>query len=81
VARAQQPVLPVVGFINPGSVDTSARNLAAFRAGLSETGYVEGQNVLVEYYWLEGQVDRLPAFTVHAAALTSPAMTVRRFIE
>jgi putative tryptophan/tyrosine transport system substrate-binding protein len=61
VTRAQQSVLPVVGFINPGSVDTSARLLAAFRAGLSETGYVEGQNVSVEYYWLEGQVDRLPA--------------------
>jgi putative ABC transport system substrate-binding protein len=61
VAWAQQPALPVVGFINPGSVYTSARNLAAFRAGLSETGYVEGQNVLIEYDWLEGQVDRLPA--------------------
>ena len=61
VARAQQPALPVVGFINPGSPEASARNVAAFRKGLNETGYVEGQNVTVEYHWLEGQYDRLPA--------------------
>jgi putative ABC transport system substrate-binding protein len=60
-ALAQQPVLPVVGFIRDGSADTSARLAAAFRKGLNETGYVEGQNVTVEYHWLEGQYDRLPA--------------------
>ena len=60
-ARAQQPALPVVGFINGGSADASARFAAAFRKGLNETGYVEGQNVTVEYHWLEGQYDRLPA--------------------
>ena len=60
-ARAQQPALPVVGFIRDGSSDANARNVAAFRKGLNETGYVEGQNVTVEYYWLEGQYDRLPA--------------------
>jgi putative ABC transport system substrate-binding protein len=59
--RAQQPTLPVVGFIRDGSADTSARFVAAFRKGLNETGYVEGQNVTVEYHWLEGQYDRLPA--------------------
>src|ERR1700686_2098354 len=59
-ARAQQP-MPVVEFINAGSADANARSLAAFRKGLNETGYVEGQNVTVEYYWLEGQYDRLPA--------------------
>jgi putative ABC transport system substrate-binding protein len=59
-ARAQQP-MPVVGFIRDGSADASALFLAAFRKGLNETGYVEGQNVTVEYYWLEGQYDRLPA--------------------
>jgi ABC-type uncharacterized transport system substrate-binding protein len=61
VARAQQPALPVVGFIRDGSADASARFAAAFRKGLNETGYVEGQNVTVEYHWLEGQYDRLPA--------------------
>jgi putative ABC transport system substrate-binding protein len=58
-ARAQQPALPVVGFIRDGSADASARFVAAFRKGLNETGYVEGQNVTVEYHWLEGQYDRL----------------------
>src|SRR5476651_1218199 len=60
-ARAQQPALPVVGFIRDGSADSQARYTAAFRKGLNETGYVEGQNVTIEYHWLEGQYDRLPA--------------------
>src|SRR5262245_3415865 len=58
-ARAQQPTMAVVGFVNAGSSD--ARGLAAFRKGLNEAGYVEGQNVRVEYHWLEGQFDRLPS--------------------
>src|SRR5450756_2274524 len=60
-ARAQQPALPVVGFIRDGSADANARFAAAFRKGLNETGYVEGQNVTVEYHWLEGHYDSLPA--------------------
>jgi putative ABC transport system substrate-binding protein len=60
-ARAQQPALPVVAFLRTGSADTDARNVAAFRKGLSETGYVEGQNVTVEYHWLASPYDRLPA--------------------
>jgi putative ABC transport system substrate-binding protein len=59
-ARAQQPAMPVVGFIRDGSADANTRYAAAFRKGLNETGYVEGQNVTVEYHWLEGQYDRLP---------------------
>ena len=59
-ARAQQPALPVVAFIREGSANTNARFVAAFRKGLNETGYIEGQNVTVEYHWLEGQYDRLP---------------------
>ena len=61
VARAQQPAVPVIGFVNSGSADASSGYVAAFRKGLGETGYVEGQNVAVEYNWLEGQFDRLPA--------------------
>src|SRR6266700_4088053 len=60
-ARAQQPGLPVIGFVDAGSADAAADFVAAFRKGLSETGYVEGQNVTVEHHWLNGQFDRLPA--------------------
>jgi ABC-type uncharacterized transport system substrate-binding protein len=60
-ARAQQPALPLVGFIRDGSADANARYTAAFRKGLGETGILEGQNVTVEYHWLDGQYDRLPA--------------------
>jgi putative ABC transport system substrate-binding protein len=60
-AHAQQPALPVVGLINGGSPDTAARSAAAFRQGLSETGSVEGQSVSVEYHWLVGRYDRMPA--------------------
>ena len=59
-ARTQQPAMPVVAFVRVGSADTSALYVAAFRKGLNETGYVEGQNVTVEYHWLEAQDDRLP---------------------
>jgi hypothetical protein len=59
-ARAQQQALPVVAFITNGSPDDSAPVAAAFRKGLNETGYVEGQNVTVEYHYLEGPI-RSPA--------------------
>jgi putative ABC transport system substrate-binding protein len=58
VARAQQRAMPVIALVNLGSTDAS--EVAAFHNGLGETGYVEGQNVMVEYHWLEGQFDRLP---------------------
>ena len=60
-ARAQQPAMPVVGFVSGRSPEASRALRAAFRKGLNEAGYVEGQNVMVEYHWLEGQYDRLPA--------------------
>src|SRR4051794_29199515 len=61
-ARAQQPTLPVVGFLGGDSLDLYADLLRAFRQGLKETGYVEGQSLVIEYLWAEGHNDRLSAF-------------------
>jgi ABC-type uncharacterized transport system substrate-binding protein len=60
-ARAQQPALPVIGFLNPASPDGTGDRLRGFRRGLKEAGFVEGENIAVEYRWAEGQIDRLPA--------------------
>jgi putative ABC transport system substrate-binding protein len=60
-ARAQQQAMPVVAFVSGGSADTSVGTVAGFRKGLGEAGYIEGQNVTVEYHWVEGHYDRLPA--------------------
>src|SRR5439155_17730092 len=88
-ARAQQAAMPVVGFVTGRSADSSARNVAAFRKGLNETGYIEGQNVMVEYHWLDGQYDRLPAVladfvrrrvAVIATALTAAALAAKAAI-
>jgi putative ABC transport system substrate-binding protein len=61
VARAQQATIPVVGFVNGASADSAPDRMRLFRKGLSEAGYIEGQNVTVEYHWLNGRYDRLPA--------------------
>jgi putative tryptophan/tyrosine transport system substrate-binding protein len=85
-SQAQQPTLPVVGFIHGGEADAFTQLAVAFRKGLSETGYVEGQNVTVEYHWLEGQYDRLPALiadlirrrvAVMAACVTPAAIAAK----
>jgi putative tryptophan/tyrosine transport system substrate-binding protein len=68
VARAQQPAMPVIGFMSTRSAAESASNLAVFRQGLGQTGYFEGKNVLIEYRWAEGQYDRLPAFAAELVA-------------
>jgi putative tryptophan/tyrosine transport system substrate-binding protein len=60
MARAQQPTMPVVGFLSATSPDMFADRVRAFRQGLKDTGYVEGENVAIEYRWAENQIDRLP---------------------
>jgi len=72
-ARAQQPTVPVIGFLGSESPDLFANRLRGFRQGLSESGYIEGKNVVVEYRWANGQNDRWPAL---AAELVSRQVTV-----
>src|SRR5262245_58489259 len=82
-ARAQQPAMPIVGFLHPGSPAMSKYIVAAFRKGLAEAGYVEGRNVSIEFRWANNQLGQLPALAadlvglpaaviVAAGALSSP---------
>src|SRR6476659_9424273 len=66
-ARAQQPAMPVIGLLDSRSPDALTDRLRGFRQGLKDTGYVEGENVAIEYRWAENQLDRLPALAAELA--------------
>src|SRR5215213_7497077 len=67
-ARAQQPDMPVIGYLGPESPGPFASRVRAFRDGLAETGYVEGRNLAIEFRWAEGRYDRLPALAADLAS-------------
>jgi putative ABC transport system substrate-binding protein len=86
-ARAQQPAMPVVGFLNPTSPDTNTERLRAFRQGLKEAGFIEGENTVIEYRWAENQFDRLsslatelvrrPVAVIVTSGGTAPALAAK----
>ena len=73
IAQAQQPAIPVIGFLHPASIDAVADRVRAFRQGLKDTGFIEGENVAIEFRWAEDQIERLPAL---AAELVRRQVTV-----
>src|SRR5438132_66417 len=79
VALAQQPTMPVVGYLNNGSPESDASRLTGLRRGLNETGYVEGRNLTIEYRWGGNQPDRLPALVaeliqMRVAVIVTPGL-------
>src|ERR1700730_1515572 len=81
VSRAQQPTIPVIGFLSNSSPDNSAGRATAFRQGLNEASYVEGQSVAIEYRWVEGQYEQLTALAAELVqrrvAVIAPTASTR----
>src|SRR5262245_9938168 len=77
-ARAQQSAIPVIGFLNPTSPDTNADALRAFRQGLKNTGYAEGENLAIVYRWAENRIDRLPELADELARRQVAVMAATR---
>src|SRR5436309_13299725 len=78
-ALAQQPAMPVIGYLNNGSPESDVPRLTGLRRGLSQTGYIEGRNLVIEYRWAGNQADRLPALAadlvqLRAAVIVSPGL-------
>ena len=73
-ARAQQPAMPVVGYLNNGSPESDASKLTGVRRGLNQSGYVEGRNFVIEYRWAGNQPDRLPALAAELVRLQVPVI-------
>src|SRR5215471_15929902 len=79
-ARAQQSSMPVIGYLGPGSAQSDAFRVTGFRQGLKEAGYVEGQNLTIEYRWAENHLDRLPAMAAdlvrhQVAVIATPGLS------
>src|SRR5258707_11289457 len=74
VARAQQPTMPVIGYLEAGSLETTRENVAAVRRGLSDTGYVEGRNLGIEYRWAEFVVGQIARISQLATVITSAVL-------
>src|SRR5262245_37994616 len=78
-ARAQQPAMPVIGYLNNGSPESDVPRLTGLRRGLNQTGYIEGRNLVIEYRWAGNQADRLPALAtdlvqLRVAVIVSPGL-------
>ena len=74
-ARSQQSAIPVIGFLSSGSPKPYAGRVAGFRKGLNESGYIDGQDAVIEFRWAQGEYDRLPVFAAELVQSPAPALS------